>query len=119
VTFEVLLCRLSVDPISYLHEVNSVADLVRWYAGLYCYIASVQIHMSALDAFDTHRPESGKILSKSHRDHHLCKLSRTGEAHNLMSVYIRGIGGNRATFCAYGNWNFESSFKMALLDPVV
>ena len=63
--FEVLLGGLSVYSVSCLHKVDGVVNLVGWDSSLNCDVASMQIHMTALNALYAHGPQSCKILRKT------------------------------------------------------
>ena len=118
VTFEVLLSSPCVDLVSGLHKEHCLVNQVVGDTCLYSYVLGMQIHMASLDAFNTQRSKSCKVLSKANRDDHLAQLYSRGVIHYLVSSACGRVGGDGATLCTYRERNLKLSFEGVTVDLV-
>ena len=88
VTEQVLLRRLQVYSVSRLHEEHGLIYEAGGDARLDRNVASVEVHVPSLNAFDAHGSQRGKVLSEADRGHDLCDISGAREAHYLQSVDV-------------------------------
>ena len=88
VTEQVLLRRLQVYSVPRLHEEHSLVHKASWDARLDRNVASVEVHVPSLNAFDAHGSQRGKVLSEADGSHYLCDICGAWEAHYLQSVDV-------------------------------